>query len=296
MQSGRARTGLLMVAAMGMVAAGCSSGGGKAAPPTTPPPGGLTPPTSGPPAAGNERRPLKVSFLTQSTSCERFADAVRPVAIEAVGPYGFAGGTSRLSELSDTRTMARETAGPMASAPESAGSAPADNAQSFSSTNVQEAGVDEPDSVKTDGKLLVTTLDGKLRVMDVTGPPSLVGTLDLPDGGGNLLLVGDRALILSGGNGGPGGQGGGVTTDVLRGAPSGRPDARPGTRVTVVDLKDPAKPTVTRTHTIDGSYVDARLVGGVARIVTRSQPDIPFPQPKQLTKDPNGSFPPQIEE
>jgi len=282
-----------MVTAAGLVATGCTSSGGKqAGPPTTVPPVG-SPSVSNPLVAAGERRPERVSFLVQSTSCERFADAVRPVALEAVGPYGFSGGTSSMARDSMATESGRATTG--AAAPSAApgaqqkiGGGASDSAQAFSSTNVQEAGVDEPDSVKTDGKLLVTTLDGRLRVMDVAGAPRLVGTLELPDGGGNLLLVGDRALILSGGNGGLGSQGGGFTSDVVRGAPSGRPDARPGTKVTVVDLKDPAKPTVARTHTIDGSYVDARLVGGVARIVTRSQPDLPFPQPKPAQQDPSG--------
>jgi len=276
-----------MVAAMGMVATGCTSSGDKqAGPPTTVAPGGLTPP----PADG-ERRPERVSFLRASATCESFADAVRPLALEAVGPYGFGG---RMSHMS--RDSAMEGSGvfntPMAAPSGAAGKATADSTQAFSATNVQEAGVDEPDTVKTDGRLLVSTLDGKLRVLDVTGPPRLVSTLDLPAGGGNLLLVGQRALVLSTGqaSGGPIKLGGAVA-DMFRAEPAGRPT----TKVTVVDLADPTKPAVARTHTLDGAYVDARLVGGVARIVTRSEPNLPFPQPKPAQVSPN-SDPQQTEQ
>src|SRR5919197_6214088 len=50
----------------------------------------------------------------------------------------------------------------------------------FSGTNVQEAGVDEPDVVKTDGKRIYAVTDGWLRIVDVTGgAPRVAGTLKL---------------------------------------------------------------------------------------------------------------------
>ena len=39
----------------------------------------------------------------------------------------------------------------------------------FSDTNVQEAGVDEPDLVKTDGRTVFAIAGGAVRVTDVTG-------------------------------------------------------------------------------------------------------------------------------
>jgi hypothetical protein len=67
---------------------------------------------------------------------------------------------------------------------------------------------------------------------------------------------------------------------VVRG---GYQPTRPTTAITVVDQADPAHPKVVRTHRLDGSYVDARLVGGVARVVYRSLPQVALPQPS-----PNG--------
>src|SRR4051794_40899763 len=63
------------------------------------------------------------------------------------------------------------------------GAAPQDAAGGeggFSGTNVQEAGVDEPDVVKTDGKRAFAVTDGMLRVIDLTGAaPRVTGTLKL---------------------------------------------------------------------------------------------------------------------
>ena len=51
---------------------------------------------------------------------------------------------------------------------------------STSDTNVQVAGVDEPDLVETDGRRLFVVFDGRLRVVDVTtGTPQLLAELDL---------------------------------------------------------------------------------------------------------------------
>jgi len=66
---------------------------------------------------------------------------------------------------------------------------------SFSSTNVQELGVDEPDIVKTDGRRVFAIADGRLLALDAgAGEPKLVGSLDLAGGSGGhqLLLRGDR--------------------------------------------------------------------------------------------------------
>ncbi len=151
-------------------------------------------------------------------------------------------------------------AAPMASSPES-----------FSTTNVQEAGIDEPDLVKTDGRRIVIVGDGVLRVVDVTGAaPRLAGTLKLADdrsgGGEQLLLHGDRALVLSSR----------YAFDVMPiGVAAPRMSLAPGgatTTLTEVDLRDATAPKVARTMTLPGDYVTARLTGPTARVVVTSSP------------------------
>jgi hypothetical protein len=267
----------LAAAALGLLAAGCNGSGGQGAfplptapgaPPTTP---AVTQPPQ--PIQPDERRPQRVSFLRRAESCERFGEAVRAVAVDAVGPYGFNNAIGFAGDMATAAPMAAEGAPQRSAAGNATPTAPKAGVD-FSDTNVQEAGVDEPDMVKTDGRMLITTADGGLRVLDVTGTPRQVGALDLPDGRqGNLLLIGNRALVLS--------NGGGYGGPELAPMPGGKAftPQRPTTKVTVVDLADPTKPRITRTHTIDGRYLDARLIGGVARLVTSSSPDISFPQP-----------------
>jgi len=132
-----------------------------------------------------------------------------------------------------------------------------------SDTNVAEVGVDEPDLVKTDGRRIVTVSRGVLWVVDAASR-QLTGTLALerPIEPTNLLLYGDRALVFL-----PWGTAGGIA----------------GPRLLLVDLSS-GTPTVASGFVIDGELVDARLVGGTVRVVTRSGPRLIYP-----AKDPQGA-------
>ncbi|HEV7752058.1 MAG TPA: beta-propeller domain-containing protein [Baekduia sp.] len=157
----------------------------------------------------------------------------------------------------------------------------------FSGTNVQEAGIDEPDVVKTDGTHVVVAADGQLRVIDVTGDaPRVVGTLALDAAAGGsaahqLLLRGTRALVLSTV------YAPGDVTPVGVAVASQVAKIAPGTSKTVlteVDLTDPAAPKVARTMELDGQYVDARMVGGTVRVVVSSTPQVGAVQPLTRAK------------
>ena len=143
------------------------------------------------------------------------------------------------------------TAGPPA-APE------ASDAPAFSGTNVQEQGVDEPDLVKTDGKRLIVLRSNRLDVLDVTsGKPVVSGSIALPSSNGEpveMLLAGDRLLVLGNGYGAEQRGWGGQEATVV-----------------VVDLSK-STPEVVEEMRLEGQYVDARLIDGVARIVVRSFP------------------------
>jgi uncharacterized secreted protein with C-terminal beta-propeller domain len=164
--------------------------------------------------------------------------------------------------------MPTTTAAPVAGAP-------AVDQTTFSGTNVQEAGIDEPDVVKTDGRRVFAVADGTLRVLDVTGAePRLVGSLALEPGYDHqLLLRGDRLLVLS------------TRVAVAVAIDVAAPPAAaaiaqrlPGpteTLLTEVDVRDSAAPKVARTMTLAGSYVDARQSGGTIRVVVDTTPSAP---------------------
>jgi uncharacterized secreted protein with C-terminal beta-propeller domain len=228
-----------------------------------------------PAVADAARRPRLLAF----DSCRQLVSYAHANAARTGGGVGVpvravAGAPMPLAApISPTTTAApgakdessTQTAAPApAAAPTAGGDTP-----TFSTTNVQEAGVDEPDIIKTDGKDIYTIREGVLRIVDVTGDaPRLVGTLKLEGGYDHqLLLRGPRVLVLST-----------VATPMAVDVAAPRiavlpgPGGGPRTLLTEVDVSDPAAPKVARTMTLDGAYVDARMTGGTVRVVVSSTP------------------------
>lgn len=138
-----------------------------------------------------------------------------------------------------------------------------------SQTNVQVAGVDEPDIVKVEGQRVVSLARNGLHVVDL-GTHSLQGSLDLPELGWNrqMFIAGDRAVIFA-------------ETHSEEAPPSIQPHAwlraaahrgLPLTQVTEVDLSNPAAPRVVRTAYLQGDLISARRKGMAVQLVTSSPP------------------------
>jgi hypothetical protein len=167
--------------------------------------------------------------------------------------------------------------GPVSASAASTGSGGGSSTPSYSTTNDQEAGVDEPDLAKTDGSTIFAIAQGRLQAVSVTGPaPKLVGSLDLGSGGygAQLLLDGNRVLVISGQNrylplpvAGPIA----AAPSYLRASPYYFYGAQ--TVLTEVDVSNPAAMAVTQTMTVQGSFVDARQSGTSARLVISSAPE-----------------------
>jgi hypothetical protein len=84
-----------------------------------------------------------------------------------------------------------------AEADAAAGQAGGDDASVVIGTNNQEVAVDESDLVKTDGRRLVSIVNGVLRVVVLDDTPTIDSTLDLRTRGATeLFLRGDTALVL----------------------------------------------------------------------------------------------------
>jgi len=150
---------------------------------------------------------------------------------------------------------------------------------SYSTTNDQEPGVDEPDIVKTDGSTIFAIAQNTLYAVDVSsGTPRLVDSLDLGSGGyGAQLLLSGTTLIVISGEGpiayattGEGPVAQAASTPAIAYSPyfyGGR------TVLTEVVVQDPSAMSVTQTMTVDGRFVDARQNGATARIIVSSAPE-----------------------
>lgn len=215
--------------------------------------------------------------------CGELGAWYRDMAAERVSAYGFGGGlmwaSAEAADASiggavpvaeaDSLAVGSATGGPVG--------------QSGTGTNVQEAGVDEPAAVKTDGTLAYTLAGTRLVVVDLAGQTRVVAEVDLGQGRADvtfteLLLLGDRVLVL--GTAWP-------VMEPVSGGPAVTPLPFPGpttgTTVAVsVDVTDPAAPRHVDTFEMDGSYVSARATGGTVRLVTTSSPSLALHSPGEL--------------
>jgi Beta propeller domain len=133
----------------------------------------------------------------------------------------------------------------------------------YSGTNTQEVGVDEGDIVETDGEYVYAVSYEGLRIVDVAAA-EVVAEVELPGGEHQLLLDGDRLLVVS--------QSWNTGDDTV---------------LSLYDVADAASPSLLRRSHLEGRLVGARAVDGVARLVVSSSfgQRLPFVNPAQFGLD-----------
>lgn len=179
-------------------------------------------------------------------SCDALLDYFQDEALSEVGFWGWGA-----PEFGGGRAVDDAVGAPQAGG-EGGGGAP-----TFSDTNVQVAGVDEPDQVKTDGRYLYVARSNQVLIYEAADL-SAVGAIEIEGYIQGLLLDGDRLVVL--------------------GSAWQRPDALPAglparfgdagrTALSVYDVADPAAPVRLRRTEVEGGLVAARVAGGTLRAV-----------------------------
>jgi uncharacterized secreted protein with C-terminal beta-propeller domain len=224
---------------------------------------------------------IAASRLVRFANCGAYLSYVRTKGVGVVTPYGLPGigGGYGREAFSSGQALTATGPGPAAdnkaAAPQAATAAGdaggAAATSDFSTTNVQEAGIDEPDSVKTDGKRIFTLAGGTLYAL-AADSPRILGSL-ISNGASQFFLVGNRVVLFGGAtNGGVEPMAAsGVASDNVASTPGYYP-YKPTTRITVIDVSNPAAMKEVSHLDVDGNFVSARLVDGVARIVISSTP------------------------
>jgi uncharacterized secreted protein with C-terminal beta-propeller domain len=194
-------------------------------------------------------------FDTCDTVLQYFKDQAPEYLIER------AGGGDRVATDTGSGAAEQRTAKDSSNTTPESASTP----QDYSTTNVQEAGVDEPDIVKTDGKRIVAVAQARVHLVGLDGGKMTLRKT-LPDTMvRSVFLSGDRVLVFSG-----------------QTAQSSEPGLRWAGQhavLTMYDISDLSDPQLIAKLTIDGNVLDARLVGTQVRMVTISSPDVNAPAP-----------------
>ncbi len=296
----RVLPGLLV--GIALVASACSDDGPASAPldatalRTAPPAGGSA--TTPRPGGGTGTGEF-VRALTPFADCSAFLEHVKAVARERVGPYGLEGAQTHwlvddvvMEEMAPVASAAADSEGGGQNIPSALPSTGDDSAEqdgSFTGTNVQELGIDEPDIIKTDGNRILVVSENRLGYVDISGDePVLTDQITLPEGWGHeLFFAGDRALLFT--NSGSwevpmpvepiDDTIGGVPIDDHRPAPYA-----PAALVLEVDLSDPTNLSISASMRIDGQYLSARAFGDTVRLAVSSGPNqLPWVYPQSQT-------------
>ncbi|WP_424359855.1 beta-propeller domain-containing protein [Methanocella sp. MCL-LM] len=151
--------------------------------------------------------------------------------------------------------------------------------QDYSTTNVQVAGVDEADIIKTDGTNIYLVSKGRLIIAKVY-PPGDAKVLSNTSFGNftpnELFISGDRLLLF--GSGKESCYEPWVRVDGKSILPSRCPSSF--TSVRLVDISDLSNPGVVKTIDIEGNYMTARMIGDYAYFVINTRPYVARPEVK----------------
>jgi len=135
--------------------------------------------------------------------------------------------------------------------------APGDSGPDYSGTNIQVAGVDEADIVKTDGEYIYV-VSGVRVVIAKAYPPEEAGVLseiELEGWAAGIFINGDRLVVLEVG-----------TLYYYDDAPVGLSmwpyvPYTPRTSVKVYDVSDRQNPSLQREISVEGDYINSRMIG-----------------------------------
>jgi uncharacterized secreted protein with C-terminal beta-propeller domain len=175
---------------------------------------------------------------------------------------------------------ARDVVIPQAAVAESAKGVSAPTASvgstDHSTTNVQVAGVDEPDFVKNDGKYIYVITGQTLAIVDAypAASASVVSRTEIADLPRDIFINGNRLVLFATGTEDTDTQSTGdraAPAVQMKEMPYYYRSSLPVTHALFYDISDRARPKVLRDYTIDGDYIDARLIGSDLYLVTREQ-------------------------
>jgi uncharacterized secreted protein with C-terminal beta-propeller domain len=199
--------------------------------------------------------------LVRFDDCTTLLDYLHTEYSARVGPWGFDGGgwfgpmPMMEAEMAMAADAIAEAAAPAQGVSTITTVAPVEGVD-FSGTNVQEVGVDEADIVKTDGRRIFTVSAGRLVVVDAAGR-STIGEVAVAEGWGRELFIDGDSLLL------------------ITHSTSDAPD-RSETVLQSIDVGG-GTPQITQTVNVQGNYVSARSVDGIARVILRYDPQWSFP-------------------
>jgi uncharacterized secreted protein with C-terminal beta-propeller domain len=199
--------------------------------------------------------------LKKFSSCSAISNFVKAGSEEGYGYYGaasFGAGTRAVSL--ETQTIGAPIAGAEKT------SATEISAEDYSATNIQVAGVDEPDIVKNDGKYIYTLSGNTIFIVDAYPAENaqIVSQINFTNETVSEIFVNGNKLVVFSNHY--------EYTPVYYDVAEEKMIAPPRystekTFVYVYDISDKSNPKLARNLSVDGNYYDARMIGDYVYVV-----------------------------
>lgn len=209
--------------------------------------------------------------LQPATSCQTLGEQIVNVATEQILQDRYENHYRDFAEDGGVNNTNAPAADPGAEGDASGDDSPDD----YTTTNNQEAGVDEADFLKTDGDYIYTLSGRDLVIVDSwpANEASEVGRISLGEEGqqstwpADMFLLGDKIAVFS----------------HVYNYSDARDDSEDyswrdgfqGTRVSVIDVSSRSEPRLERQLDIEGHYNNARMIDGDVYLVSNAQLQLP---------------------
>ncbi|MDO9550314.1 MAG: beta-propeller domain-containing protein [Methanoregula sp.] len=145
----------------------------------------------------------------------------------------------------------------------------------YSATNVQVAGVDEPDFVKNDARYIYVISGNSLTIVDAypASSASILSKTDIEETPQEIFINGDRLVLLMTGTSEISETDmqpeTGIASKVAMMPRYPYYRSAPVTHAVFYDISDRAHPKLLKDYTIDGDYVTARMIGSTVYLLSR---------------------------
>ncbi|WP_437506383.1 beta-propeller domain-containing protein [Sorangium sp. So ce1099] len=234
---------------------------------------------------------LARSALTPAVSCDEVDSLLRERLKQNMLKSVEAARTSALEQLESGCSWYLDGSGVGASTGTGGVTSPSDGpvaeesgggAKEYSTTNTQEADVDEADFIKNDGEHVYLLAHGQLQIFDAwpAADTHRVAAVEIEGEPQKLFVHEKRALVYSSLSEDPYFRGGWCTYGYdCEFTGDGTP-----LLITELDITDLSAPTVVRTLKFSGSFINARRIGSTVHTVVSS----PEPRVEGLTTWPEG--------
>ncbi|MDP3026203.1 MAG: beta-propeller domain-containing protein, partial [Nanoarchaeota archaeon] len=177
-----------------------------------------------------------------------------------------------------------EGAAPTAASEKSADSSAITSGSDYSTTNIQVEGVDEADIVKNDGKYIYAVSGNKLKIIDAYPAENMKVLSEMNISGISNIYINNNKLIVFANSYGTYSYGDGIAKESISSVRClGCGYGESLSLVYIYDISDKENPVLDSNLSVEGNYVDSRMINDFVYVVSTKYVNTENPEPPIYT-------------